>query len=112
MGQKCTGHLKFLPQEIKTFLYQLSANKQIFIDAREIKDTVAIISTLEQISQKQMHGSHSIKVVHVTIRDDGKTVELVLGRDSKYSNEYWVYRPSYKFNDYIGGVTTNLFDKY
>jgi hypothetical protein len=100
--------------EALNFLRDLSGNYIVYVDSRPAKNPDAVIAALKTIGPVMGHHSHPTKMIHVDIQTANGGISLVLGRDSGYAQEYWVFYPKYRItsNNEIGRVTTPLFDDY
>ncbi len=100
--------------EALNFLRDLSGNYAVYVNSRAAKNPDAVIAALKTTAPIMGHHSHPTKMVHVDIQTANGGISLVLGRDSDYAQEYWVFYPKYCItsNNEIGRVTTSLFDDY
>ncbi|MGD0573292.1 MAG: hypothetical protein ABSB11_09790 [Sedimentisphaerales bacterium] len=99
---------------VKRFLEELPVNASVTINDKPVENSERIITELEKIALLPVHRSHTIRDIHIEIYNQGKNLSVVLGRDSSYPNEYWIFYPNYRYtskND-IGGIVTNVFDDY
>jgi hypothetical protein len=99
---------------VKRFLEKLPANASVTINDEPVENYKQIITELEKIVPLPAHRSHTIKNIHIEIYNQDKNLSVVLGKDSSYPHEYWVFYPNYRYtskND-IGRIVTNVFDDY
>jgi hypothetical protein len=101
-------------EEVKAFLGKVSPNVQIYIDEQQVNNTSQVINPLKNIRRFPSHGSHPTKKITIKIVNSDETLRLVLGRDSRYPQDYWVFYPKYSHTSTseIGGIRTKLLDDY
>ena len=101
-------------ERVKAFLNKVSPDTQVYINGQQIKETGQIIIELKKVTMLVVGGSHTTKRIPIEIVSHDETLTLVLGRDSRYPQQYWVFYPRYRYtskND-IGRIKTSLFDHY
>jgi hypothetical protein len=100
--------------ETLTFLQDLSGKYEVYVDSHLSRDPDKIVAALKTVTPKLGHHSHPTKMIRVDIQSDKGRLTLVLGRDSGYGQEYWVFYPKYRITseNEIGRVTTALLDEY
>jgi len=100
--------------EALNFLRDLSGNYTVYVNSRPANNPDAIIATLKTTAPRMAHHSSPTKMIHVDIQTNNGALSLVLGRDSGYAQEYWVFYPKYRItsNNEVGRVRTPLFDDY
>jgi hypothetical protein len=101
-------------EEVKAFLRGVSPDVRVYAEGQPSKNSNEIINALNKITSFPYHGSHPTIRIPIEIVSGDKILKLVLRRDSKYPQEYYVYYPKYSrtSSSNIGGITTNLFDDY
>jgi len=101
-------------EEVKTFLHGVSPNVRVYIDNQQAENTNQIINELSKIKRYQYHSSHSTNEIPIEIVNGDKTLKIVLGRDSRYPQWYFVYYLKYSSTstNEVGGIKTVLFDDY
>ena len=101
-------------EEVKAFLGRVSPDIRVYTEGQPVKNAKQIINALNKITRFQYHGSHSTNEFPIEIVNGDKKLKLVLGRDSRYPQKYWVFYPKYSHTskNVIGGIKTALFDDY
>jgi len=100
--------------KVKTFLHGISPNVRVYIDEQQVDNANQIIDALSKITRFSYHGSYPTNKIPIEILNGDKRFKIVLRRDSRYPQEYYVFYPQYRHTSKseIGGITTNLFDDY
>jgi len=101
-------------EKVKSFLNEVYSDAQVYINGQKIKDPNQIIDEIKTVALLPVSASHTIKKIHIDIKNHDETLRLVLGRDSRNIQEYWIFYPKYRYTskNEIGRIITNLFDEY
>ena len=99
-------------REVREFIDACRADATVKVNGKSLDQSASILSLLAQVRPIQFHGSHETTKIKVDITTPHGELALELGRDSTYSQEYWVFYPKYRYSLYnrIGGVVTDMFD--
>lgn len=86
----------------------------IYIDGRPAAESMQALAALESMRQVEGHHSHPMNKILVELRSGSDKLLLVLGRDSDFPQEYWIFYPRYRSSNSneIGRITTPAFDGY
>jgi hypothetical protein len=76
---------------VEKFLSSLSENKQVYIEGQVSDSPQEVVDVIKKIRYSPGHRSHPETEIKVQIIDGGEKMNLLLGRDSDVSYEYWVY---------------------
>jgi uncharacterized membrane protein YuzA (DUF378 family) len=98
--------------KVLPFLNSTSVNNQVLINAKPVLNSSQIIATLSNTKPYEGHHSHPEDYIEVVIQSNGQIMTLYLARDSKRSQEYWVFFPGLSWTIEIGRVTTAIFDEF
>jgi hypothetical protein len=79
-------------------LTSLSPNASVTIDG-EARQQAPILEALRGLQHVEAHHSYSLEPHRIVIRDDSKTIELVVAQDSERPDEYWVFRPGHNYHN-------------
>lgn len=102
--------LKKVLEDIRESDYTIHINSQEIVDITE-KDK--IITEIMQVHPGIAHHSHAKGKIDVVIESQDHRVELILGRDSEYENEIYVFDPSWKYeSEEIGRFMSEFIAKY
>jgi hypothetical protein len=84
------------------------------VNQQPVSDADKVISALKLLSPQFGYHSHPTKRIGVEINSENGHLTLVLGRDSDYPQEYWVFYRKYRVssNNEIGRITTSVLDQY
>jgi hypothetical protein len=84
------------------------------INGAVVTNPTEVVSALRMGATEMGHHSHPIRVLDVRVQSSRGVVDLVLGRDSGYSQEYWVFSKKYRCTSLnrIGTIHTPIFDQY
>jgi hypothetical protein len=87
---------------------------RVIIDGQKTVDPGPYITELRKITNLAAHHSHPNRRINIEIIKSDKKLLLILGQDSQYKNEFWVFYPKYRHTSLneIGRVRTNLFDNH
>ena len=98
-------------QQVVTFLQSMDDSAVVYINGQPVDNHDAIILQLLTLRKRHPHGSHPVEKLKVVVTNGEKQLKLVLGTDSEYNTEYWVYlvdeyREGKEFpdNDIIGTI--------
>lgn len=100
--------------DARDFLAALPTEHQVLVNGQTVENPDAVLAALRSLSSGKYHHSKPINRIRVEIRTRSRSLDLFLGRDSEYANEYWVYSARYRVtkNSPIGKITTLAFDGY
>lgn len=98
--------------DVAVFLDHVASDAIVEVDGRPRADGPEVVRVLQSLAPLAAHHSHPINRIDVRVESGGRSLELVLGRDSQVPDEYWVFDPRYSALDQyeVGRVTTKLFD--
>jgi hypothetical protein len=103
--------------QVREFAGQAGDDAVVIVDSESLPPERArgLLVLLGELRFLRAHTSHPVEYLPVTIRTEGRTLDLLVGRDSEYLREYWVLFPS---NDpdvlpqEIGRISTDLLDEF
>ena len=100
--------------KFRGFLDELSADVKVTINGQTAEKPNQIIAELKKIVPLTAHHSHTTKKIRLEVANRNETLRLVLGRDSRNAQEYWVFYPKYRYTsrNEIGRINTTFFDDY
>jgi hypothetical protein len=86
----------------------------VSIGGRPVAQSTQALAALESMRQVVGHHSHPTNEILVELWSGRDKLPLVLGRDSDFPREYWVFFPRYRssHSNEIGRITTPAFDGY
>lgn len=69
---------------------------KIYASGKEVENPEIMLSSLKGISGFNGHHSHVVSRYNISIQSNGRDkLELILGQDSDFSNEYWIFYPKF-----------------
>jgi len=103
--------------ERNRLLWVLGAGSEhidVRINGTIVTNPTEVVSALRTVATEMGHHSHPIRILDMRIQSSRGVADLVFGRDSGYSQEYWVFSKKYRctsLND-IGKIHTPILDQY
>lgn len=99
---------------VRNFLNNISDDATVCINGQFVKQPFLIINKLKKVSPITAHHTHALERFHIEVKSKNKSIRFEVGRDSKRTNEYWVFYPKYRYTrkNEIGRIRTGLFDDY
>lgn len=93
--------------ELQRFLIRNHAKIEVDgqpLDSAEAKKIIAVLKTIHSVDAHHSHAINRIEVKIITAKD---TLHIILGRDSEYKNEYWIFKRNDEAHEF-GRITTNM----
>ena len=78
-------------QYVTEFLESISESAVVYVNGQSVDNPDDVIVQLLTLRKRQPHGSHPVEKLEVVVTNGEKQLKLVLGTDSEYNTEYWVY---------------------
>jgi hypothetical protein len=84
------------------------------INGAVVTNSTEVVSALRMVATEMGHHSHPIRTLNMRVQSSRGVADLVFGRDSGYSREYWVFSEKYRCTSLneIGRIHTPIFDQY
>jgi len=80
-------------QRVLHDLDSLSAAYRVVLNNEEVSDGTEIVAAVMRVRHINAHHSGPMVPITVQIGDGPRVVRLIIARDSKNPDEYWMFRP-------------------
>ena len=84
----------------------------IEINSEPVKNLNGYRSELSNVKTSRLAGSHPTVEIPVKIHTKKMHIDLILRRDSRDKRLYWIQKPEFLFNRFLGYIESDRLDNY